>query len=185
MIRNPVVPTLLLLLAGLTACQREPQPPAISTPAGGAPAADAALKIGPLKAAQVKVTLEPQGTGAMNTATGKFEIPVRISNEGTVTLSDRTDPPVRIGIQILASEDGTQPVVKDFARSPLPSLAPGAAQVINVVVPVDRRVDGKRLKIELVQERVAWFDRLGQPGVVVGPYRICDNALCPADQVQP
>lgn len=168
----------LLLLAGLTACQREPEAPAASAPAAG-PAATAAPKIGRLTASQVKVTLEPQGPGAMNAATGKFEIPVRITNNGTVALSDQTDPPVRVGVQIVPADDGAEAGVRDFVRSPLPEIAPGATQVVNVVVPVDRRLDGQRLKIELVQERVAWFSRLGQPGVVVGPYQVCGKALCP------
>jgi len=178
MTRSATALTSFLLIAGLAACQRQPEPPA--APSGTAPVAGTAVKIGPLKAGQVKVTLEPQGAGAMNAATGKFEIPVRITNGGTVPLSDRTDPPVRVGVQIVALEDGSQPAVQDFARSPLPEIAPGSAQVVNVVVPIDRRVDGRQLKIELVQERVAWFGRLGQPGVVVGPFHVCGKALCPA-----
>jgi hypothetical protein len=177
-LRHAAALTPLLLLAGMAGCQREPTAPAATTPAPATPAATP--KMAPLKASQVKVTLEPQGVGAMNPATGKFEIPVRIANDGTVALSDKTDPPVRVGVQILPSDDGTQPGVQDFTRSPLPEIAPGTAQVVNVVVPVDRRVDGRRLKLELVQEHVAWFGRLGQPGVVVGPYRVCDKALCPA-----
>lgn len=174
MFRHAAALTSLLLLAGVAGCQREPTAPAAATPA-----APAAPKMAPLKASQVRVTLEPQGPGAMNPATGKFEIPVRIANDGTVALSDKTDPPVRVGVQILPSDDGTQPGVQDFTRSPLPEIAPGTAQVVTVLVPVDRRVDGRRLKIELVQEHVAWFGRLGQPGIVVGPYQVCDKALCP------
>lgn len=167
------------LVIGLAACQREApsETPPTETPAPSATSKTPAAKIPALTPAQVAVTMEAQGPGATNPASGKFEIPVKITNNGKVELSDQTDPPVRIGVQILAADDGSGGV-RDFARSSLPRIEPGQSRTVNVVVPVDKRLDGHRLNIELVQERVAWFSRLGQPGITVGPYALCDKTLC-------
>jgi hypothetical protein len=169
---------LMLTVAALMlgACERQPTE-------AGAPASSSATPSAPtgpiqLAAGQVKVLIAPQGAGAMNPATGKFEIPVKITNKGPLALSSRMDRPVNVGVQILPAKDGTGGLV-DFTRTPLPEIKPGQTLLVNVAVPVDHRVDGHDLKIELVQEHVAWFASLGQPGVKVGPYGICGDALCP------
>jgi hypothetical protein len=121
--------------------------------------------------------MSPHGSGTLNPATGKFEIPVEITNKGQVVLSGATNPPVNVGVQILPAADGSGGA-QDFVRTILPEIKPGESKVVPVFVPADVRVNGHSLKIELVQERVAWFSSLGQPGVMVGPYEVCGKSLC-------
>jgi hypothetical protein len=168
----------ILLATIMTACQpgQETTSLGASTPAPAA--AKAASKVPALTTDQVSVKLEAQGVGALNAATGKFEIPVKVTNNGKVLLSGETDPPVYVGVQIMAAANGMGEI-RDFVRTPLPALAPGESKVVAVVVPVDPRVDGRYLKIELVQEHVAWFVNFKQPGITVGPYNVCDKSLCP------
>jgi hypothetical protein len=125
----------------------------------------------------IGVTLEALAPGALN-ANGTYTIPVRITNTGKVVLSGTDDPPVNVGVKIDAV-NGTG-AVQDFSRTALPAIAPGEAKDVDVRVPIDVRLDGHPLTIELVQEHVAWFSKLGQPGIHVGPYVRCGTSLCPA-----
>lgn len=171
----------LFLAVGLAACQRGPETTAPTTPAASSTAAPAeTAKIAPFKPAQLSVTMTPQGAGALNPATGKFEIPVQIANNGQVILSGATNPPVNVGVQIVPAADGSGGV-QDFVRTVLPEIKPGESKVVPVVVPADTRINGHTLKIDLVQEHVAWFASLGQPGTTVGPYEVCGKSLCPVE----
>ncbi len=157
----------------LAACGRQPTesaaPAASSAPALGSPVR--------LAASQVKVLIAPQGPGTLNPATKKFEIPVKITNKGSLALSSQMNPPVNVGVQVMPARDGTGAVV-NFTRTPLPELKPGQTLLVNVAVPVDSRVNGHYLLIALVQEHVAWFSSLENPGAKVGPYATCNGSLC-------
>ena len=136
----------------------------------------------PLKAADVSVTLELQSPPSMN-AQNRLEIPVKITNNGKNALST-SGQGVRLGTQIagIDGQIGSEGTVRDFVRSEVPTIEPGQSAVVVALIPVDKRVDGRKLNLELVQEGVAWFSKLGQTGVEVGPVTICDGKLCVAGQ---
>ena len=184
------LPLLGITLAALiTGCQDR-----ADSPAGGpatqqtadAAAADAtpppAPKPVPLKAEDVSVTLELDSAPSMN-AQNRLEIPVKITNNGKSALST-TGQRVRLGTQIagIDGEVGSEGSVRDFVRTELPTIEPGQSAVVVAIIPVDQRVDGRKLNLELVQEGAAWFSKLGQPGLEVGPVTICDGKLCVAGQ---
>jgi len=135
-----------------------------------------------LKAADVSVTLELQSPPSMN-AQNRLEIPVKITNNGKNALST-SGPGVRLGTQIagIDGQVGSEGTVRDFVRTEIPTIEPGQSAVVVALIPVDKRVDGRKLNLELVQEGVAWFSKLGQTGVEVGPVTICDGKLCVAGQ---
>ncbi len=161
---------LFALAFAASACQRQPDvSEPVATPAGPA----GVVRLAP---GEVNVLLAP-GVGVMNQATGKLEIPVKITNRGRLALSSAMNLPVNLGVQVMPASNGTGGVI-DFTRTTLPEIKPGQTILVPVVVPVDARVNGHYLKIELVQEHVAWFASLGQPGVKVGPYTVCDHSLC-------
>ena len=66
--------------------------------------------------------------------------------------------------------------VRDFSRTPLPVIEPGASATVLVVVQADARSNGRKLKLDLVQEGVAWFSNLGQPVLEVGPFEVKGQA---------
>lgn len=168
----------------MAACSRTEDAPSTAAPAP-APAAEAAVKAPPprpdvLKADMVDVKIDLASEPVLDAATSRINIPVRITNNGKVALSSELQPPVRIGVQILG-DDGTAKspgAVRDFVRTTLPRVEPGQSVDVTVSVPMQDRIAGRRLDVELVQESVAWFSSFGQAGLQVGPFARCDDALC-------
>lgn len=133
-----------------------------------------------LKRDMVDVLLELAGGPSLNVATGKVDVPVRITNRGQVALSSAMQPPVTIGVQILGS-GGTNKdpdAVRDFVRAPLPSVEPGKSVEVTLSLPLQQRMRGHQLSVELVQEKVAWFSSFGQAPLKIGPFERCGDALC-------
>jgi len=160
---------LALLACAATSCQQQP------APEGKVAAQAATAATHKLRPEEIGVTLQALGPGSQN-PNGTYTIPVRIRNTGKVAMSGANNPPVNVGVKI-DSLDG-KGAVTDFARTPLPEIKPGEAKDVAVLVPVDPRLDGHTLSIELVQEHVGWFSNMGQPGIHVGPYTVCGKSLC-------
>lgn len=114
-------------------------------------------------------------------ADGKsMDITLEVSNEGTETLYGTGSMPVNIGIQILGQGDSikNEGGVRDFMRAPLPLLPPGSTATVVVPVRADARLDGRKLRFTLVQEKVRWYDDLAPAIVEVGPFKYCDGRFC-------
>lgn len=176
--------TALSIALALAACDRQPAPPAASpaTPAVTAPElVKNDVMADPLTSESVKTALEVVGKPVMDAASGQLHVTVKVANNGTRALSGIGKYPVNIGVQILG-DDGTVASaggLADFVRAPLPEIAPGSSADVNVMIPVDPRLDGRSLNLDLVQEGVNWFSAgFGQPALVLGPFKVCGEALC-------
>ncbi len=51
-------------------------------------------------------------------------------------------------------------------------VEPGASASVLVTVPADARANGRKLRIDLVQEGNTWFSKRAQPTVDAGPFEI-------------
>lgn len=170
-----------LALAG---CKEQTDPAATATPEATTAATDPAAAPVPaprpdaLKPDQVSIALELESPPRVDMEKGVIEIPVKISNNGSVALSGKSNPPVNIGVQIVGNDGTTasEGGVRDFSRTPLPVIEPGASASVLVVVPADARVNGRKLKLDVVQEGVSWFSKLGQPVLEVGPLEVKGQA---------
>lgn len=109
-----------------------------------------------------------------------IDITLEVSNEGTETLYGTGSMPVNIGVQILGQGDSikNEGGVRDFMRTPLPLLPPGSTATVVVPVRADARLDGRKLRFTLVQEKVRWYDDLAPAIVEVGPFKYCDGRFC-------
>ena len=170
--------TFCLALAGCSGT--DVAPPAQETEAPAPEAVTASAKPLVLKRGMVNVLLEPAGTPSLNAATGKVDVPVRITNRGQVALSSAMQPPVNVGVQILGTGGTSKDpgAVRDFIRAPLPSVEPGKSVEVMLSVPLQERMRGHQLSVELVQEKVAWFSSFGQAPLKVGPFERCGDVLC-------
>ena len=164
----------------LAACKGQDEAPVdtAATPDSTTPVAEApvaAPKPDLLKADQISIVLAADGESRIDDAKGTIEIPVKVTNNGPVALSGTSNPPVNIGVQILG-DDGTTAAagggVRDFTRSPLPVIEPGATASVLVTVPADARANGRKLRLDLVQEGHVWFSKHGQPTLDAGPFDI-------------
>lgn len=154
---------------------------ATAAPEVTAPAAAPAAPPRPdaLKADQVSIALALESQPRIDAEKGVIEIPVKVTNNGSVALSGQSNPAVNIGVQVVGSDGTTASEgggVRDFSRTPLPVIEPGASATVLVVVQADARSNGRKLKLDLVQEGVAWFSNLGQPVLEVGPFEVKGQA---------
>lgn len=170
--------SIVLALAG---CKE--QSDATATPKAAAPAVVPAPKPDVLKKEQVAIAIELESAPRLAADAGSLEIPVKITNNGTSALSSKLRPPVNIGLQIMGTEGNldSEGAVRDFVRTPLPVVEPGASVSVIVKVPANGRIDGHKMKIGLVQESVTWFRNWDQPELDVGPYTLCNTSICDAD----
>lgn len=101
-----------------------------------------------------------------------IDVTVDITNSGTRTLTSSTSFPVRLGNHII---DGSGNVLQlDVERFDIPDIAPGmhAATTIHMASAAVMG-NGKRFRIDLLQEGVSWFQAWGTVPVEVGPYSRC------------
>ena len=169
------------IVFALAACKGQDETPVdtaaapdAATPAAETPAAVAAPKPDVLKPDQISIALALEGESRIDAAKGTIEIPLKVTNNGPVALSGKSNPPTNIGVQIVG-DDGTTSAaggVRDFSRTPLPVIEPGASASVLVIVPADARANGRKLRIDLVQEGNVWFSKRGQPTVDTGPFEI-------------
>ncbi|WP_369934221.1 hypothetical protein [Xanthomonas tesorieronis] len=159
--------TIAVAGCGQDASQTAPATAPASAP--GAAAAPAQAPVNKLTADQVSVKLSLESEPKVDVAAGVITFTVKVENNGKVALSGTSNPPVNLGVQIEGPGGNPDGLVRDFARTPLPEIAPGASASVAVQVPADPRIDGRRLKVDLVQESVSWFADFGQPTLDVGP----------------
>lgn len=171
----------------LTACTGEKQapdttaavvqePPAMAEP----PVADPNAINDPIATEAFKVQLALKGVPKAAQSGSGMEIEVDVANNGNAPIYGVGSKPVNLGIQILGEGDDvtTAGGVRDFMRTPLPLIAPGSAATVLVNVPVDSRIDGRKLRISVVQEAVGWHDGPDQSRLDVGPFKICGEQIC-------
>lgn len=138
---------------------------------GRLPVAQAGPRPGVLRQGEVSIAIALDGEIKVDAARRVIGIPVKISNKGTVALSGKSNPPVNIGVQLLAA-DGTYTSkggVRDFHRTPSPAIEPGASASILLAIPMRDDMIGRKVRVDMVQESVSWFSRWGQPTLEVGP----------------
>lgn len=168
------------IVFALAACKGQDEAPADAAvapeaPASETPAPAAAPKPDLLQPDQISIALALEGEGRVDAAKGTIEIPLKVSNNGPVALSGKSNPPTNIGVQIVGDDGSTAATaggVRDFSRTPLPVIEPGASASVLVTVPADARANGRKLRIDLVQEGNVWFSKRGQPTVDTGPFEI-------------
>lgn len=107
---------------------------------------------------------------------------VTLTNSGTVPISSQGAFPVNIGVELLASDGKI--AKRDFVRARIPEIAAGASADVTVEVPA-KDVVGNSIRLELVQEKVAWFSSFGVAPFDFGPFTSCDAngaaTVCGAD----
>ena len=92
-----------------------------------------------------------------------FTLPITVTNTGVMTWPSAGDHPVHLSYHWIAP-DGAFVLVWDGARASLPGdLAPGATATIPLAVNALPFGGGYTLRVDLVQEGVAWFSGLGVP----------------------
>lgn len=171
----------------LAGCKNQSDPAAEAStakPEAAAPAPASAPAPAPrpdvLKPDQVAITIELESPAKLTADGRSLEVPVKIVNNGTAAISSELQPAVNVGVQILA-DDGTLTspgAARDFSRTKLPLIEPGASASVVVNVPVSAKIDGRKLSIGLVQESVAWFSSYGQPTLAIGPFKLCEDKVC-------
>jgi len=151
--------------------------------AGPAPETEPAPRPDVLKADQVSIALKQEGPVKASADGKSLEVPILVTNNGTAAISSELQPAVNVGVQILA-DDGTTTSpggVQDYSRVSIPRIEPGASAKVLVTMPVDERIEGRKLTVGLVQETVAWFVDFGQPTLPLGPFKMCDGKVCDAE----
>ena len=116
-------------------------------------------------------------------ADDQLEFDVVVHNDGSADLTSDGSRPVQLGVT-LAGPDGVDaaPGVRDFGRVRLPLIEAGDSARVTVRVPVEPLL-GLTVRLELVQELVAWFGLHHQePTLDVGTFARCADgkALCDA-----
>lgn len=183
----------LCMLAALAACDRTP-PQAPAEPAATpdptrdatatptpAPVDPNAIEI-PIPDDAFKATLSIAKPPHVSTSGLGVEIVVHVANTGTSALYGVGSKQVNIGVQILGDNDDVAAPggVRDFVRAGLPYLPPGAQSDIVVAIPADQRLDGRKLRLALVQENVRWHEDKPEKRIDLGPFRICGSQVCDA-----
>lgn len=184
---------LACLIAGITACNREPAPGSVDqvaeqrTPAAPAPASASATVdpnaindalTGDAFRANISIAKAPHAS-----ATGAgVDIVIKVANDGTSALYGVGTKPVNLGIQILGDNDDVTGSggVRDFMRTPLPYVSAGTQADVVVSVPADPRLEGRKLRIALVQEAVGWHDTTPEQRIDLGPFTLCGPQVCDA-----
>jgi len=185
----------LCTIAALAACDRtQPQAPAetVAEPtvaqgaAENAPQATAPVDPNaidtPIPDNTFKATLSIASTPHASASGSGFDIVVQVANGGAAALYGVGSKQVNIGVQILGDNDDVAASggVRDFVRTGLPYLPPGAQSDVVVTVPADQRLDGRKLRLALVQENVRWHEDTPEKYLDLGPFRICGSQVCDA-----
>lgn len=178
------------LIAGVTACDREavqnPAEPVAEQPAEAAAPPPAPVDpnaindalTGEAFRASISVAKAPH---ASTTGAG-MDIVIKVANEGTAALYGVGTKPVNLGIQILGDNDDVTGTggIRDFMRTPLPYVSAGTQSDVVVSVPADPRLEGRKLRIALVQEAVGWHDETPEKRIDLGPFTVCGQQVCDA-----
>lgn len=96
---------------------------------------------------------------------------VKVTNESDIPVYGKGSKGVKLGLQVLG-DDGTAQgngAVRDFSRVLLPLIAPGESVVLDVRVPADGRLAGRKVRMALLQEGVRWYEDRGV--IDLGPFQ--------------
>lgn len=183
------------LIAALAACDRTPpqapvEPAAMPTasqdatgthPQATTPVDPNAIDT-PIPDEAFGATLSIARPPRMSASGTGFDIVLQVANTGTSALYGAGAKQVNIGVQILGDNDDVEASggVRDFMRAGLPHLPQGAQSDVVVTVPADQRLDGRKLRLALVQEHVRWHDDTPEKRIDLGPFRICGSQVCDA-----
>ncbi|MDP9245986.1 MAG: S8 family serine peptidase, partial [Chloroflexota bacterium] len=126
--------------------------------AGGAPSANATIGVTSGLAAGYAPAAGSQSTLVL----GSNAVPVTVSNTGTAVWPAAGTTPVHLSYHWIGSAG--EIVVWDGARANLPTdLAPGQTAVVTMNVTSPAKTGSYTLRLDLVQEGVAWFSSQGVP----------------------
>ena len=114
----------------------------------------------------------------------KIEFVVNVTNTGRTAIVGKGKLPVNVAVT-LAGPDGVDeaPGVRTFQRKALPLIPEGSAGKVKLRVPADK-IEGLTVRLELVQEGVAWWGKWKQPTLDVGTFKRCSdpaNGMCTGD----
>ncbi|PPJ41549.1 MULTISPECIES: hypothetical protein [unclassified Pseudoxanthomonas] len=175
----------LVIAASLAACNGqqsgtpgEPTEPVAATPAE-APA-DPRTVNEAIPAENFLVHLSKAGEPQPSADGASLDIQVKVANPGTQGVSGQGKMPVNLGIQILGEGDNADGPggLREFVRVPLPYIAGGSEATVPVTVPFDPRLDGRKVRIALVQEGARWYETSEYGAIDLGPLKICEARLC-------
>ena len=183
-----VTPLLLAGVLALSACSQDAPAPAdpatASTDAGAAPATVEHAIDAPIPAADIDTTLGLVAPPVHVAATDTLRFTVRVHNRGKVTLASAGSAPVNLGAMLIGPDGpDTPPGNRDFQRVTLPAIPQGGSADVVAELPVAPLL-GLPVRLELVQEGVAWFSSYGDVPLELGTFARCtDDAatLCSAD----
>lgn len=115
---------------------------------------------------ELRAQITPLATGAVSGAAGMVaELPVRIENRGDTTWLSTLDPVggyVNLGGHLLKA-DGQSLQRGFFAQSLPQDVSPGDAVEFVARFHLPDRLGRFRLALDLVDEKVAWFEQCGSP----------------------
>jgi YD repeat-containing protein len=123
----------------------------------------------------VNASLSIVGVPHLSADGSTIDVTVDIANNGTRTLTSSTNYPVHLGNHIV---DGAGTVVQfDVDRFGIPDVAPGAHASATIHMASAAVLgNGRRFRIDLVQEGVSWFQSWGTTPLEIGPYSACPAA---------
>jgi hypothetical protein len=168
----------------LSGCNSQ-QPPAAAPDAAQKPQQSAPVESkvdAPIAAESLDVGFELASPPAYIEGQDMMRLDLRVQNKGSAMIVGQGKAPVNVGV-ILVGPDGPDvaPGRREFVRVPLPVVAPGATADIVAELPAKDLQRGLKVRVELVQEGVAWFPQFG---LDVGNFERCagnDKTLCDAD----
>ncbi|PNS09218.1 hypothetical protein [Solilutibacter silvestris] len=105
-----------------------------------------------------KVTLTGQPTLSADKKSLVYQF--KVQNSGTAALYSVGKHPIHIGIAVIGTSGSvdTDGGIRDFSRADLPLIPAGETATVTVNVPVDPRMQGRKLRFALVQEGAGWRD---------------------------
>ena len=111
-----------------------------------------------------------------------MRLKLRVENKGKAMVVGQGKAPVNAGV-ILVGPAGpdTAPGRRDFVRTALPVIEPGATTEIVAELPANDLNRDLKVRVELVQEGIAWFDKFG---LDIGNFGRCtegEKSLCDAN----
>lgn len=117
-------------------------------------------------------TVAQEGPLRIDEKTGMVSLRVKILNRSTMPLAGRGKYPVNLAVVQLPETKGDAHAFPriEIRRIPLPGIAPGAEVTLPLTLPLSVFSNGSVVRLELVQEGVAWFSYdYGLPPLDIGP----------------
>lgn len=133
-----------------------------------------------IPADQFLVRLSQVGEPKASVDGASMDVVVKVDNSGTRPVYGVGKMPVNLGVQILGEGENADGAggVREFVRVPLPYIAGGSNATVNVTVPFDPHIDGRKVRIALVQEGSRWYESSGYNPIDLGPFKSCGDRIC-------